>query len=473
MEGLLSLKRSDPEKFMELVTMLLEDYLGNIIIFNREQEILFMSNSVCNDLHCSKDDLIGRHKRLLVLEGITERSISDTVLKSRKKEYISAKAPRSGHVMFAEGTPIFDEDGEIQYIISRSQSENQLHHMMSAIYAERAQLENRYKNILTFIEEQRFKEQSAVVVRSPNMRQIYSDAADIAKTDCSAMLYGEPGVGKEVIARFIHRNSERSAKPFIPVNCAAIPKELIEAEFFGYEKGAFTGANKEGKSGLFELADGGTLFLDEIGELPIELQPKLLRVLDSGEVQRIGGIKLIKTDVRVISATNRNLAKMMKQNLFREDLYYRLNVIPLNIPALRERREEIPEMANSFLQEYNRKYGTNKQFAIKTIEALIQYSWPGNVRELRNVVERMATISKTNIMYLENILDDDKAMAEVSFSPATATVYNYNDTTLQEALLEFEKAYIKAKIETCGGNVTEAARKLGIHRSSIYRKLSV
>ncbi len=473
MEDLVSLKQFNPEKYIEIVSMLMDDYLGNIIIFNCEQNIFFMSNSVCKDLGCSKGDLIGRHKRLLVLEGYTERSISDTVQKSQQREYMSAKALRSGNVMFAESTPIVGKQGEIQYIVSRSQTENDLHHMMNTIYKERAQLENQYKNIFTFMEEQRLSEESTIVVKSPAMRRLFSEAADIAQTDGSVMLSGEPGVGKEVVARFIHRNSKRASKPFIPVNCAAIPKDLIESEFFGYEKGAFTGANREGKSGLFEFADGGTLFLDEIGELPIALQPKLLRVLDSGEVQRIGGKKIIKTDVRIISATNRDLIKMMKQNLFREDLYYRLNVIPIKIPPLRERREEIADMANRFLTEHNRKYGTQKQFAIQTIEVFNRYSWPGNVRELRNVVERMATVSKNNVLYLEKGLGDEEVKPEVSCTPATTESLNGYDATLKEAVHNFETAYIKAIVEMCGGNVTEAAQKLGIHRSSIYRKLNM
>ena len=211
------------------------------------------------------------------------------------------------------------------------------------------------------------------------MQEIYSVARAVAGTDGSVLLLGESGVGKEVIARYIHKNSPRSSNVFIPVNCAAIPPNLFESEFFGYTKGAFTGALKEGKAGLFEMANGGTLFLDEVGELPLDIQSKLLRVLEDGEVRRLGSNTESHVDVRIISATNRNLRQMVDEHLFRLDLYYRLSIIPISIPPLRERREDILALSEQFLNEFNRKYGTDKPFSGDLKQMLLNYSWPDTI----------------------------------------------------------------------------------------------
>ncbi len=215
----------------------------------------------------------------------------------------------------------------------------------------------------------------------------------IARTDSTVLITGESGTEKEVIARFIHRNSFRFREPFIPVNCAAIPEELMESEFFGYDKGAFSGANSRGKLGFFEMADNGTLFLDEIGELSLNLQSKLLRVLETGEFQRFGGVAIKKSDVRLVAATNKDLASMVTRGVFREDLYYRLNVIPVSIPPLRERPEDILKLSDKFLKEFNAKFGTDKAFSKNLLVNFMNYSWPGNARELRNLIERLVIIS--------------------------------------------------------------------------------
>ena len=217
------------------------------------------------------------------------------------------------------------------------------------------------------------------------------------------MITGESGVGKDVIAGAIHKASARGEGPFIKVNCAAIPETLLESELFGYEKGAFTGANTTGRQGMFELAEKGTIFLNEIGELPFHLQPKLLRVIQDKEVIRVGGSEAVKLDVRIIAATNKDLELMVKEGTFREDLYYRLNVVPIYIPPLRERKEDIPHLILHFMNKYNLKYGQNKKISSKAVDYLTDWPWPGNVRELENVIERLIVMVTDDIIQIEDL----------------------------------------------------------------------
>lgn len=243
------------------------------------------------------------------------------------------------------------------------------------------------------------------------------------------------------------------------MNCSAIPSELVESEFFGYERGAFTGARSSGKSGLFEMANHGTLFLDEVGELPLPMQAKLLRALETGEIMRVGGTKLISTDVRVIAATNRDLKRMVAEKKFREDLYYRLNVMPLFLPPLRERTEDILPLAEQFLSRYNRKYGLNRALDQEMRRGLLGYRWPGNIRELRNVIERYAISGRLDIASLEPGNGLESVELEGGLS-------------LRDACGRFEQAYIQRALAKCGGSVAKAAELLGIHRSLLYKKLS-
>lgn len=230
-----------------------------------------------------------------------------------------------------------------------------------------------------------------------------SASSRVALVDSTVLITGETGVGKEEVAKYIHKHSARSKKPFIAVNCGAIPENLVESELFGYEKGSFTGARQEGKMGLLEVADQGTVFLDEVGELLLEIQVKLLRALETRTVTRIGGSQPIPIDIRVISATNRNLLEMVKEHQFREDLYYRLRVVPIHIPALRDRTDDIIPLTKLFLAQYNKKYGLNKDLSHMAYRVLLQYEWPGNVRELKNVIERVIVMSDGETITAEEL----------------------------------------------------------------------
>ncbi|MBQ2752680.1 MAG: sigma 54-interacting transcriptional regulator, partial [Firmicutes bacterium] len=313
-----------------------------------------------------------------------------------------------------------------------------------------------------------------IVAESRAMQEIIALLARISQVDSTVLLTGESGTGKEVLSRFIHKSSPRSAEVFIPVNCAAIPSELMESEFFGYARGAFTGATREGKAGFFELADNGTLFLDEIAEMPLAIQSKFLRVLETGDVKRLGAEKDKHVNVRVIAATNKNLYKMVQEGLFREDLYYRLNVIPIRIPPLRERPADILPLAKVFLNNFNRKYGLNRIFSNEAVKKLQSYPWPGNVRELRNVIERLVIASDSNILSFHSSDRTPVLKITEQFYSGTDSVPDADENegrSLKEIMREYEQKVVLSTIDHYNGSVAKAATALKLHKSALYRKL--
>jgi DNA-binding NtrC family response regulator len=311
-----------------------------------------------------------------------------------------------------------------------------------------------------------------IVGTNPQMKEIFEKVMKVARTEANIMIYGDSGTGKELIARSIHAHSPRSKGPFVPIDCVALPSNLLESELFGYEKGAFTGA-VNAKRGLLELANNGTFFLDEISELNLDLQAKLLRVLQERQFRRLGGKDLINVNIRVISATNRDPQVAVKEKILRHDLYYRLNVIPIHLPPLRERRDDIPLLAQFFLRKFSRdNEKQNMRFSDEAMKQLINYSWPGNVRELQNVVERMVSLSSGRVMEVEDLPDYLRQNQEV---PANEEVLIPTDLTLREArqhwMETFEKKYLIELLNKYNGNISRVARKAGVHRMTIYRML--
>jgi two-component system, NtrC family, response regulator AtoC len=323
-------------------------------------------------------------------------------------------------------------------------------------------------------------EKPPLVGQSPSMRQIYEIVAKVADSPSTVLLTGESGTGKELIARELHRRSSRRDKPLIKVNCAAIPKDLVESELFGYEKGAFTGAVGS-KPGRFELADGGTLFLDEIGEIPVEMQVKLLRALQESEFERVGGIKTLQVDVRLIAATNRDLEELIRDGRFREDLYYRLNVVPISLPPLRERREDIPLLVSHFIAKYDQRLGKKvERVDDEAMQMLLGYGWPGNIRELENLMERSVLFADGPVILGASLPD---AMRDRTPGPAVpiaavgplGAIAAPSGASMKEivrqAQAELEKELIRRALEETGGNVTRAAKRLQISRKSLQVKM--
>ncbi len=305
-----------------------------------------------------------------------------------------------------------------------------------------------------------------LVGRNARMQEIYTLITRIADNNATVLLSGESGTGKEVLARAIHQQSNRGQRPFVAVNCAAIPAELLESELFGHEKGSFTGAIAT-KVGKFELATGGSLFLDEVGSMRLDLQAKILRALQEREIERVGGTRTIKIDVRVIAATNRDLKKAVEEDTFREDLYYRLNVVPVTLPPLRQRRDDIPLLVEHFIGKYNREFNRKvKGFSAGATAALYQYDWPGNVRELENVIERAVALAQSETISLRELPLDISILGRGTIEDIQRV-----GLSLREARSHFEKQYILNILEKVQWNQTEAARVLGLHRNTLLWKL--
>lgn len=305
-----------------------------------------------------------------------------------------------------------------------------------------------------------------IIGQSPKMQQVYRLIEKIAPTTAPVLILGETGTGKELVAKEIHNKSPRAERPFIPINCGAIPENLIEAELFGYEKGAFTGAATS-KKGRFEMADGGTLFLDEIGELPLHLQVKLLRFIQEHELERVGGTKTIKVDSRLIAATHRNLKQEVQDDRFREDLYYRIRVIEICLPPLRDRGDDIKELSTHFLRKFNQELHKDMQFPPEIVDLFSAYPWPGNVRELENIVERAVVLADGNSIQLEDLPSELHSIP----APAEASGPQSGTKGMTERIEEMEREMIRKTMEETDQNQTKAAKILGLHRSSLQYKL--
>jgi DNA-binding NtrC family response regulator len=304
-----------------------------------------------------------------------------------------------------------------------------------------------------------------IVGRHSGMVKIYQLVSRVARTTATVLIQGESGTGKELIARAIHRQGPRREKPFVAVNVAAIPESLAESELFGHERGAFTGAYYK-KIGKFELAHGGTLFLDEVASLRVDLQAKLLRVLQEREVERVGGSRTVKVDVRIIAATNANLKKAVRDRTFREDLYYRLNVVPITVPPLRERREDVPLLVEHFIRKYNRQFGKEvKGISQRALALLTSYRWPGNVRELENIIERSVALAPGGAIYLKDLPLD------LALSDHGAHELDEEPLSLREAREQFDRQFILGVLERVDWNQSRAARLLGLHRNTLKEKL--
>ncbi|QUH26987.1 sigma 54-interacting transcriptional regulator [Serpentinicella alkaliphila] len=409
----------------------------------------------------NRKEMLGKNMKELVKKGYISQSVTLLVLKRQAVTTIEQEFSTRKKVL-ATGTPIFDEEGNILMVVTNIRDVTELVELRSQLEINRELTEKYYSTIEEM--KKQITKTDHMIAEDEKILELLEIAKRVSQVDITVLLLGETGVGKEEVARFIHQNSKRRDKQLIKVNCGAIPETLIESELFGYEKGAFTGANKEGKRGLFELAEGGTLLLDEIGELPLDLQVKLLRALQEQEIVRIGGVKPIKINVRILAATNRNLEKMVKENLFREDLYYRLNVIPLHIPPLRQRKKDIVPLIYFFTDKINKKYNLHKRFSSEAFHKLINYDWPGNVRELRNIVERTAVITSTDEIQGSDLPE------KISISSGYVDVDIHDEIVpLKDIVGKIEKKLIERAFEKFG-NVRDAAKALGIDASTYVRK---
>ncbi|NEY72679.1 PAS domain S-box protein [Bacillus mesophilus] len=404
---------------------------------------------------------LGKNISHLMKRGILEESVTLKVIEQKKTVSVVQKNFNQKETLMT-GNPIFNEEGEIEKVVTNIRDLSDLNQVNKELVKVQ-QLNEQYKEELIRLKTFTGPDQD-VILKSDKMIEIYNMVGRLANFDTTILILGDTGVGKDVLARHIYRISDRfNEGQLIKINCGAIPKELLESELFGYDGGAFSGANKTGKAGMFELAHKGMLFLDEVGELPLDLQVKLLRAIQEKEIMRVGGTKSKKIDVRLIAATNRDLKEMVKNGLFREDLYYRLNVVPVSVPSLKDRQDDILPLVHYFLEVYNKKYNVSKLLDKELHNFFYYYSWPGNVRELSNLLERMIltiphdhlTVADLPLEYkredeITTFADEEKSLKE--------TVELAEKTALQKAMLKYRTTY-------------EIAKQLKTSQASVVRKL--
>jgi transcriptional regulator with PAS, ATPase and Fis domain len=442
---------------------ILSTIYDEILVVNSKGELIRYSDSFISEFWgVQLKDLIG--KSLLDLEdkGFFSPSVTRLVLEQKKKVSI-VQETKAGKKILAVGNPVFNDKGEIERIIIASRDITETTKLKTEL-REIRKISDQYKQELdSFKNKDHFLKK--LVYCSPKMKQIMEHVTKVSNFSSTVLINGESGVGKEVIAQAIHQLGSRSNQPFLKLNCGAIPENLLESELFGYTKGSFTGADKNGKEGYFQKADKGILFLDEIGEMPPSLQVKLLRVLQEQEVIQIGSTTPIKIDVQIVAATNKKLEKMVEQGTFREDLFYRLNVIPIDVPPLRERPEDIPLLAFHFLQQLNERYHKNYHLSPDALNLLEVYSWPGNIRELQNMIERLAVSADHQTIdadFVSKFLSLGSKLK--SEKPVITKIL-----PLQEALEYVEEQLILLAMKQYK-TTTKAAKALGVSQSSVSRK---
>jgi len=447
-----------------------ENSYDGFYIANREGRVTRVNSAWEKICGFPRAEILGKTAHELVGNRWYDKSAAVAALEQKKTVTLLVnilEGPRKGNQVMATGTPMFDENGELAQIVVNVRDMTDLEQLQRQLEAT-VELNQRYVSELEQIRLQQLKMED-LVAKSPAMQRVVEMAARIATVDSTLLIMGESGVGKEVITNKIHSLSRRKNQPFIKINCGAIPENLLESELFGYAGGAFTGAKKDGKPGMFELASSGTLFLDEIGELPLGLQVKLLRVLQEKTLTRVGGVKPIPVDVRVIAATNKDLPTLVKAGTFRDDLYYRLNVFGIQIPPLRQRREDIPPLLHEMLRKVNQKYSMQKRFSTAAVERLVNYDWPGNVREMENLVERLVVL--VNEQYIEpcHLPESMQGKIETIIECSEAVVLNrvvpYKQAVEELEALLLERAFGEH------GSTRKVARVLEVNQSTIVRKM--
>lgn len=436
------------------------DSITDAVFIDDKDGICIWCNKTCEELYnISIDDIRGRHVEELEQTGIFSPSVTKRVL-SEKREITIIHENIHGKKLLTTGMPILDDFGRIMKVITTSRDITRLTVRNDTPDITPATLIN--VNDIHDFSIMNFDE-TDIIAESVTMQNVMSLTKKLATVNSTVLITGESGVGKGLIARLLHEEGNRSAGPFVTVNCGAIPENLIESELFGYVAGAFTGSRAEGKRGLFEAAQHGTIFLDEISELPINLQVNLLRVIQEREITPVGGVDAIPIDVRIVSATNKSLRELVKQGKFREDLFYRLNVVPINVPSLRDRPEDLLPLIHSNLVKCNERLNENKTISPDALTVLFKYPWPGNIRELQNIIERL-TITTNG-----NIITEDNLPAFLKQEAITNANTNVN-LSLSEAMENAEKSILE-KALTDYGSTRAMAKALQVSQPTIVRKL--
>ncbi len=426
----------------------MDNCMDSFHVTDAKGTIIFINKTFESRSATEKQEIVGKSVTDMEKRGFYRPSAVRIALREKRPITIVQKGPGGEAIVTA--TPVKDQEGDVVLCVSNARFMDELS-LLDQYHKSRNQ-EPDYKD-------------KKLITKSPAVAKLYEAAGQVAKADSSILVTGETGTGKSMLARHIHDNSQRRGKTFIELNCAAIPENLIESELFGYESGAFTGAKKGGKPGLFEMANGGSLFLDEIGDMPLNLQAKLLHTLQNKTITRIGGTAEKPVDVRIITATNKNLEKLIEEGLFRSDLYYRINVVPLHMPALRQRKEDIDELVKSFLQYFCNRYGRQVEIVDKVLEILNEYRWPGNIRELENLIERLVVTNRSGVIDEESLPSNIRIMTD----GLQEDVKVNRILPLQEAVEKVEAQLIEMAFQKYSSSY-KVAKALEISQSGASRK---
>jgi PAS domain S-box-containing protein len=441
-------------------------------IFESSYDGIYVADGNANTLKVNKSyeritgldrrQLIGKNMKSLVADHVFDHSVTLEVLKKKKPITLMQQVGGKKQVIVT-GTPVFSDDGEISSVVTNVRDISELNELRVQLDEVRRKSSFFYHSLQEYHEVDHAMQD--LVVKSQAMVRVVQRAIKVAKVEASVLITGESGVGKSMLAKLIHKMSPRKEQPLVKINCGAIPPSLMESELFGYSRGAFTGALTDGKLGLIEAAHKGTVFFDEIAELKPEMQVKLLEVIEDRQFKRVGSTSSTVVDVHIVAATNQNLTEQIQRGLFREDLFYRLNVVPINIPPLRERRDDIAALAETILEKFNRSMHLRKNIDPVVLELLRQYDFPGNVRELINTIERMIILSERNTLAVGDL------PADIRSSSAVHSGVISEQTPLKEALENYESRLIRTVLER-SHNLNQAAQLLKIHPTTLWRKMT-
>ncbi|MBK5253949.1 MAG: sigma 54-interacting transcriptional regulator [Peptostreptococcaceae bacterium] len=443
---------------------ILEGSFDGILVTDVEGKVLYVNDSYERVAEIRREDIEGKYMRDLINPDWMPNSVAYVVVE-KKKTVTVRQVVKSGRHIIVTGKPVFDKNHEIKMIVINARDITEIYNLNIELEKTK-KTEKLFMDMIADLEKTETKEMPILAV-SDKMKKVLSLAEKVANFSATVLILGESGVGKEEVAKFVHRNSLRKDGPFVTINCGAIPDNLLESELFGYDKGAFTGAMQTGKPGLLETANKGTVFLDEIGDIPLEFQVKLLRFLETKQVRKVGSVISKEVDVRVVAATNRNLLEMVSKGEFREDFYYRLNVITCMVPPLRDRVEDIMPLATYFLNRFNTRYDQEKILTHEVIRALEQHNWTGNVRELRNMMENMVILSNNEYLQTEDLPWNKSDHVNTEKGKVTT---NFKNCTLSQGIELAEKELLLKTAKSCK-STREMAKILDVNQSTIVRKL--
>ncbi len=422
---------------------ILEASHDEIFVCDKDGYMVYCNKAFESNYGINRHEMIGKTAMFLNEAGYSNQTPIPYVVKHGKKVSMEQKTI-TGKSLIITATPVFNKNGDIEFIVENSRDISELNEIKNSLKHTKHQLKE-YKNKIDSLSNSQSLIYNDTTIKGNSMKSILEISKNVAKTDVNVLLLGESGCGKTTLAKHIHLNSPRANKPFITINCSTISPNLLESELFGYESGAFTGANSKGKLGLVELANGGTLFLDEIGDIPSELQSKFLQLIQDKTFISVGGVKTKKVDIRFISATNVNLLDCVNQKKFREDLYYRINVVELKIPPLRNRKEDLLELIFHFFKKYSKSFNLNKTMSTKVINTLLNYDYPGNIRELENIIQNILVTSNSDTIDIDNlpksVLSQDSLIKNDDNSSLDILMNNYEKILIEKAYKNHPSSY--------------------------------